>query len=466
MKTILKFAVSSMVLGTLAIGCKPAQLARPATLSDSAVASSEGAAVKAAERAQAAIAKRDFAEAVTQAERAVSLSPRNAHHRTVLGQAYLASGRFASAEQSFRDSLSLDAGQGRASVSLALAEIAQGRADSARATLEAGRDVIPSADFGLALALAGDHEAAVQILEAAARDDGATAKTRQNLALAYAMAGRWKESHATAALDVAPAELPGRMMRWAQIARPGEPMVQVAALLGVTPVADPGQPTALALAPVATPAPTEVAAVEEVQAPVEVAEAVAPVEVAEVVEAPVAVAEVAPVPVPEPSVVAQFAEAQVRAAGGVFAEAVAPAPAPQRSIMEVAPKPTMVAKRSVLKPASPIRTVSLLKAKGGFVVQLGAFSSAGRVEAAWNKAVDRSASLANYSPASTRFMLPGRPAAVHRLSVGGFETRADAVRVCAEVRRAGGDCFVRGIAGDAPVQWVSRKVKSMQLAAR
>ena len=42
----------------------------------------------------------------------------------------------------------------------------------------------------------------------AARAPGATARTRQNLALAYAMTGDWRRARAVAAQDLSPAELP------------------------------------------------------------------------------------------------------------------------------------------------------------------------------------------------------------------------------------------------------------------
>jgi hypothetical protein len=44
----------------------------------------------------------------------------------------------------------------------------------------------------------------------------------------------------------------------------------------------------------------------------------------------------------------------------------------------------------------------------------------------------------------------------HRLSVAGFQSHGDASRVCQKVRSRGGACFVRAVAGDAPVRWASR----------
>jgi len=55
--------------------------------------------------------------------------------------------------------------------------------------------------------------------------------------------------------------------------------------------------------------------------------------------------------------------------------------------------------------------------------------------------------------------MPGR-GTFHRLSVAGFDSRDEASRVCQSVRAKGGACFVRAVAGDAPVQWASRYVST------
>jgi hypothetical protein len=44
----------------------------------------------------------------------------------------------------------------------------------------------------------------------------------------------------------------------------------------------------------------------------------------------------------------------------------------------------------------------------------------------------------------------------HRLAVAGFGSHAEASQVCRSVRAKGGACFVRPVAGDAPVQWAAR----------
>ncbi|MGJ3628208.1 hypothetical protein AB5I41_16950 [Sphingomonas sp. MMS24-JH45] len=133
-------------------------------------------------------------------------------------------------------------------LNLALAQIATGKWAEARTTLDRHADTVPTADRGLALALAGDPAAAVTLLTAATRTAAADAKTRQNLALAMALSGEWQQARTLIGLDLAPAEADARIVQWAALARPAGASDQVAALLGVTPAADPGQPVALALA--------------------------------------------------------------------------------------------------------------------------------------------------------------------------------------------------------------------------
>ncbi|MDG6746134.1 tetratricopeptide repeat protein, partial [Staphylococcus aureus] len=100
-------------------------------------------------------------------------------------------GRFASARQAFAETLELDPTDGRAALNLSLALIAGGDGEAARAVLGRHADHIPATDLGLAMALAGGTGEGVKILSAAAREPEASPKTRQNLALALALAGQW-----------------------------------------------------------------------------------------------------------------------------------------------------------------------------------------------------------------------------------------------------------------------------------
>ncbi|HEY6662858.1 MAG TPA: SPOR domain-containing protein, partial [Sphingomicrobium sp.] len=119
-----------------------------------------------------------------------------------------------------------------------------------------------------------------------------------------------------------------------------------------------------------------------------------------------------------------------------------------------APPPPVAKPARVVHARLPKASVRRATGKSGAVVQLGAFGNAERVATAWNAAAKRFGALKSYTPMSARFA-SGR-GTVYRLSVKGFGSVSEANALCASVRRGGGSCFVRNIAGDAPVQFASR----------
>jgi Flp pilus assembly protein TadD len=397
-----------------------------------------------ATRAQLALASNDIATAVPLAEEAVEGSPQDAGFRALLGNCYLAAGRFASAEAAFRDSLAIYSNQPQVILKLALVQIGQGKNDDARRLLAEAQGLIDPSDAGLALALAGDPQSAIGLLEPAARAVGADSRSRQNLALAYAFAGDWTQARNVAAQDVPADQLDARIQQWMVLANPARASDQVAALIGIQPVAgDPGQPVRLALNKGEA---VRQAAAEPAPAPLPPAEptAVAAVDVAPVAE-PTPFAE--PTPVVEPVVVA-----------------VAP-PAPQPvEIVEASASPIREA-RPALSPAAVrlsdsaplIRKAAAPKPRAGnsrAVVQLGAYSSRDRVAVAWARAAGKYGSLKGFTPVTAKF--EGPRGTVYRLSVKGFANNSEAINLCASLKRAGKNCFVRSVSGDAPVQFASR----------
>ncbi|HEY0412025.1 MAG TPA: tetratricopeptide repeat protein [Allosphingosinicella sp.] len=452
--TAIKFAVSALALGTTMVACKPAaQAFRPVSAS-AATPKAEKEAAASFTRAEAAAQKGDFAAALAPAERAVELSPRDAGYRMLLADLYLKNGRFQSAATTFGDVLSLDPGNPRASISIALADIATGRNDAAVDRLEKAADTAPPSDVGLAFALAGHAQRAIEILEPAVREAGANARLRQNLAFAYALAGDWPKARSLAAQDVSPADLGRRLEQWAALAKPSAPGDRVAALLGVRPGADDGQPVRLALA---QPAATAFAAAEPAPEPApQVAAALAPVEASAPSPAPAADAPVqsASSDVPAWIAAAQAAEPQPREeTKPVYADAV-------QSLVATPPAaaPRLAPVRHFERPAGPVLASAIMPdghaGPGRFAVQLGAFASPAGVERGWAQAYRRYG-FENHTPLSTTFAVRGR-GTFHRLSVAGFASREDAGRVCRTVRAKGGACFVRAVAGDAPVRWASR----------
>ena len=392
-----------------------------------------------ATRAMAALNSNNVPMAIDFAEKAVQKTPNDAGFRALLGNAYFAGGRFQSAEAAYKDSLTLYSNQPQVVLKLALVEIALGKNGEALSFLDAAKDVIDPSDYGLAVALAGQPAAALPVLQAAAREPGADSRVRQNLALAYALSGDWTNARTVAEQDVPADQVDARIHQWMQLASPKKPSDQVAALIGVTPVAvDPGQPVQLAL----NKGESRMAAAAPAPAP-----------------AP-QVAEAAPAPAPQPQIAA-----------------AAPTPAPAQAIEQAPPPPppVKVASASVqeipyvnvpkARPAkAPHAAASAKRAPEHLatahhgdskaVVQLGAYSNAKAVLAAWNNVAHRYSALRGYAPMSARFA--SAKGTFFRLSVHGFGSVNEASALCASLRRAGGTCFVRNVAGDAPVQIAMR----------
>lgn len=432
-----------------------------------AFASSAPNAKKAASEAAAArkaITKRQAGKAVEHAELAVANDPQTAEYRALLGQAYLLSGRFTSAGQALNDALALNPEDGRVALNLVLAKIAQGDWAGARSTLQIHADHIPASDRGLAFALAGDPVTAVEILTPAVREPTANAKTRQNLALSLALAGRWAEAKAVAATDVSPEDLDARIMQWASFSRPTNAYDQVASLLGVRPVQDGGQPVALALAQ-----QPNVAVAAAAPAPAPVADPLDAYMPGAVEAAPAVVAEAAPVPVVAAPQVApeaqQLASIGPQVVFGPSAEVVqaVPAPAPVRvaAVKPVArPIAIAIAKPVATAVAKPVSLAEKLS-NGNYYVQLGAYDSAAVARDSWARVARRLPRLAGYAPQGAK--ISTRSGNFYRLSVGGF-VRNDANALCRQVRAGGGVCFVRVQAGDAVASWA--KKRDMQVASR
>jgi Flp pilus assembly protein TadD len=438
-------AASIAVLASILAGCAAPQASSGAATSFGGKVGDVGLAT----RAQIALNANKVPEAIQLAEQAVAKAPTDAGFRALLGNAYFAGGRFRSAESAFKDSLTIYPNQAQVLLKLALVQVALGEKNAAVATLNQARPALGESNYGLALALAGHTGEAIHVLEPAARDTNADATVRQNLALAYAFAGNWDNARAIAAQDVPASQLDTRIHQWMALASPKSPAEQVAALTGVTPAAvDAGQPVRLALnhadaqlavaqAPV-VPAPAP-AAVAPIAAKAPVVAAIAPIApVARVATpAPVTVASIPPAPPPARPTLATLAATAVSEAKAVFAAVM-----PHEKAPIAKPKPRVIAAAAPRRGNSPA------------VVQLGAYGSPDRVLAAWNGNARKYGALKAYMPMSAKFASP--KGVFYRLSVRGFASDAEARNLCMSLRRQGGSCFVRNVAGDAPVNIAMR----------
>jgi Flp pilus assembly protein TadD len=489
--SIANAAISGLILGSAVFGALPIGQDMPGAHA-AAPTQTRLAEARLAKSVKASMLKGKIDRALASAEQLVALAPNNAGWRQLLGETYLSAGRFQSAATSFNDALILNPASSVSALKMALALTAIGDVNTARSLLETHKSTLTPADYGLAVALSGDAPAAVQTLEAAVRAGWTDARTRQNLALSYALTGRWVEARVTAAQDVAPDQLDQRMTEWATLSRPRAAWDQVAGVLGVKARLDRGQPAQLALN-VATQQPVQVAAVQDApmvpqetyQEPVQVAMAEplpavdVPAPVAtepyfapaaprpQIVMAPrrevvqpipqTAFRESAPAPMikADPRPAKQPFRVSTNKTVGRLAAAVAKAPAegPTRDrFIKEAPDRQLT--KSLVQPQS---TATLANGKtfknGQFAVQLGAFGDQASTKSVWSMVAAKVPELAKHKPMTSRATVKGKT--ITRLASAGFASRASAETACSKVRAAGQDCFIRTVPAQELAQWVA-----------
>lgn len=370
---------------------------------------------------EAAMAKGRIASAVDNAEKAVLADPRNAAYRVLLGNAYLKAGRFESARQAYDESMELGVDSSQAALSLALADIALGRNVEAIDTLNSYRDSLEASDYGLALALAGQPAQGVAVLANTLRGGESTTKVRQNLALAYALGGQWREARTMAAQDLPADELGSRMEQWAQMGHPALMRQRIAGLLDVPVRADEGQPTALAL--VNYPATDQLAAEAATRAAASPAAAPALAEAA-VRELPAVDQSGAATPSLDD------ASSQPRQ------EQLALIDLPASSLHHGM---TVRAKVAPAASKAPVRQ-AFVATRGTHLVQLGSFSSAEGARRAWRHFTARNPALKGYRNMTTRVAVNGKT--FWRVQAAGFANQALASSMCGTVKAQGGACMV------------------------
>lgn len=447
-------------------------------------------------KAQAALEDGKTDRAITHAEAAVLAEPRNSGYRALLGAAYLEAGRFQSASTAFGEAIDLGDSDKRTILSFALTKVALGDNASALTMLSDFESAIPAADLGLALALAGEPERGVHHLINTVRNGENSAKARQNLAYAYALAGNWRAARVMAAEDVPAGQLDARLSDWAATARPEDYQVRVAGLLGVSPVSDGGQPQYLALAnfpsqpmmvaeaedAAAAAAAPQIAVSEAVPSMSEVmafgADGASAAETADPapVAAPVrtSVRAPAPTPVSVAAAPAPVEAAPTRATLSMPAVAAAPSRSAPRfvsnAVVQSVPAtparaaptrtaPTRAAPTRVASAAPQRRMAVATGSAATHLVQLGSFSSRAVAESQWREMKSRWPQLARHDVVITEAQVNG--ATYFRVAAAGFGQRT-ARSMCNSVKSAGGGCFAYA-ANSPPAGAVDRGVR---IAAR
>ena len=387
-------------------------------------------------------AQADNGHGIASAEAAVAAYPRNADYRALVGSAYLEAGRFASAERAYAEAIELGDNSARTALSHALAAIGAGRQDAALATLSKWDGAMDAGDYGLALALAGRPQQGAHVLGNAIRQGQNTAKVRQNLAYAMALAGDWRSARVMAAEDVPADQLGQRLGDWAATSAPEFYQVRVAKLLGVPVVHDSGMPTHLALAnaPETTPEPTmyfaEANALEnaiEVQESEAVAVAVAPTEPVETVA---------------------VADDGRRYVSNAIVQAV-----PERT--EAKSAPVRVAKtetRSAPK-AKPAQKAPTKLASGDHRIQLGSFLSEDDAERAKGVYARKYPQLDSSTFRIAKAQVNGKT--YYRVSAGGM-AKTSAQAMCSSIKAGGSGCIAYAGSTSLP----GTVAKDVRVAAR
>jgi D-alanyl-D-alanine carboxypeptidase len=447
-KLLVKLAISSAFIATPGIGLT--QMSVSAASGNKTAEMQAKKALAWAKKAETLFAKGKVDKSLAYAEAAVEGDMQNVEYRSLLARIYMKQGRFLAAERTLMDVMELGQNDPRTVVSLALARIGQNKTDSAIALVDANRAILPASDYGLALAVAGDSKRAVDVLVDAIRSDNATARTRQNLALAYALSNRWREAQIMASQDMTHTMVDKRIVEWAQYARPGAYQIRVAGLLGVQPREDTGQPVRLALNGAGSTDNQMAAVVAPVETRVAMSDPIG--ELSAIGPAPVDVAVVADEQVAAPAFEAPLIKAP---SAPVKAASVTPAvSAPVKAAATTAvaeKKPTKLALADTAK-ARPARNVA-----GTHLVQLGAFSSNASAQQAWGAFVKKHSVLKDFSSASSSVTVNGK--SLVRLAATGFGNKQAADAACGAIKARGGDCMVRSIGGEtsAPVRMASRK---------
>ena len=123
------------------------------------------------------------------------------------GRVMLALNRPDTAILHYRSALAADANDVQSYNGLGVAYDLNGQHDAAQTAYRDGLRIAPDSmllrnNYGLSLALAGQHDEALEVLTAVVDEPGATARNRQNLALAYGLAGNLLAAERISRIDL------------------------------------------------------------------------------------------------------------------------------------------------------------------------------------------------------------------------------------------------------------------------
>lgn len=155
-------------------------------------------------------------------ERARVIDPQNVTVLRNLGRAYVALSEFDKAQGAYLAALSADPSDTRTLNGLGLSYDLAGDHDTAQSHYRAGlmsrpADLDLQNNLAFSLISAGDYKQAIDVLEPLVNSASATARQRQNLALAYGMLGREEDVKRVASADLSPAEIERNLTVYRQL---------------------------------------------------------------------------------------------------------------------------------------------------------------------------------------------------------------------------------------------------------
>ena len=340
-----------------------------------------------------------YIEAETAFHQAVDADDDNADAQAGLGMALLALGQPEVADPVLDAALALSQAHPEALRGKALAADLLGRHEDAvavyRRALDGSDDVRLRNNYGLSLALHGAPDEGIAVLEAIVRDQGGGAGVRQNLALAYALAGEGAKSASLLAVDLDAKRTAHQMAFFATLSTL-PPQTRLYALMngGKAPERDlkvPGYER------FADGQGQRLAAVAVVGAP-------------------------------------------------PAAPAVAVAAVPE-STPESAPEPAPTAAPADQADAD-LSDIPLLDVRQGWALQLAAYRKASQLKAGWETLKSRNADvIGQLPPRRTEIDFGARQqdprGFYYRLNAGPLTDRAEADALCATLKERGAECWVR-----------------------
>ena len=377
-------------------------------------------------------------------EHARTLSPENEAVLRNLGRAYVALGQSKEAQQAYLAALAVNPNDSRILNGLGISYALDNDFETAESHYRAGLKIDPQNldiqnNLAYTLISAKRYEEAITILKPLATRDGSTERQRQNLALAYGLAGHEDEARKMSLIDLSPAEVDRNLAVYRQLR--GEPEQAKGLVAAGSPKFDRGNLSAKADT---APAPRAAMA----PAPVEVTEQVPPTVYGTpidngVAQPPVVPPTAAPVEVKAPVVEEKAPVAEVKAPvveeKPAPAQVTAPTPEPVRQQpvdLVAADKPAPVAAQEPPAAVKPLEVPATRAAtSSGNKIYLGSFASEGDARTAWIKVWTSNSSVLSSLVAS----IEPRDGKMALFAVGA-DDGVKANEICTKLRQSGVSC--------------------------